>query len=52
MPRLIDTATVIRIIGTDMASIDPGTACRFTVYHVIDVEALAPLFPVTIEDIA
>ncbi|MSP98876.1 MAG: acyclic terpene utilization AtuA family protein [Betaproteobacteria bacterium] len=29
-----------------------GTAYRFTVYHVMDVEALAPLFPVSIEDIA
>ena len=29
-----------------------GTAYRFTVYHVIDVDALAPLFPVSIEDIA
>jgi hypothetical protein len=29
-----------------------GTAYRFTVYHVFEVEALAPLFPVSIEDIA
>jgi len=28
-----------------------GTAYRFTVYHVIEVEALAPLFPVSMEDI-
>ncbi len=28
-----------------------GLAYRFTVYHVMDAEALAPLFPVSIEDI-
>ena len=28
-----------------------GTAYRFCVYHVMDVDALAPLFPVTVEDV-
>src|SRR5258707_642891 len=27
------------------------TAYRFCVYHVMDVDALAPLFPVTVEDL-
>ena len=28
-----------------------GTAYRFCVYHIMDVDDLAPLFPVTIEDV-
>lgn len=28
-----------------------GPAWRFTVHHVLDVDALAPLFPVTLEDL-
>lgn len=31
--------------------LDAGTAYRFTVYHVIEVAQLAPLFPVSIEDV-
>ena len=31
--------------------ISAGPAYRFTAYHVMDVDALAPLFPVAIEDI-
>ena len=28
-----------------------GTAYRFNVYHVMQVDALAPLFPVSVEDL-
>jgi hypothetical protein len=28
-----------------------GTAYRFNVYHIMEVNALAPLFPVEIEDL-
>jgi hypothetical protein len=28
-----------------------GTAYRFNVYHIMEVDALAPLFPVEIEDL-
>jgi hypothetical protein len=31
--------------------LDAGTAYRFTVYHVMEVAGLAPLFPVSLEDI-
>jgi hypothetical protein len=31
--------------------LDAGTAYRFTVYHVMEVAQLAPLFPVSIEDV-
>jgi hypothetical protein len=29
----------------------PDLAYRFNVYHIIEVDALAPLFPVEIEDL-
>jgi hypothetical protein len=28
-----------------------GTAYRFSIYHIMQVEALAPLFPVELEDL-
>lgn len=31
--------------------LDAGSAYRFSLYHLMEVEALAPLFPVTLEDI-
>jgi hypothetical protein len=31
--------------------VEAGTAYRFSVYHVMDVDALEPLFPVTMERI-
>jgi hypothetical protein len=31
--------------------VSAGPAYRFSVYHVMEVEALAPLFPVTVEDV-
>ena len=38
--------------ATTCQPVPGGTAWRFTVYHVMEVAALAPLFPVRIEDIA
>lgn len=31
--------------------VEAGTAYRFSIYHVMDVDALAPLFPITVEDL-
>jgi hypothetical protein len=31
--------------------VEAGTAYRFSIYHVMDVDALAPLFPITLEDL-
>lgn len=31
--------------------LDAGTAFRFSVYHIMQVDDLAPLFPVTVEDL-
>ena len=31
--------------------VDAGTAWRFSIYHVIEVDELAPLFPVTVEQL-
>jgi hypothetical protein len=31
--------------------VEAGTAYRFSIYHVMDVEALEPLFPIQLEDI-
>ncbi|MSO77835.1 MAG: acyclic terpene utilization AtuA family protein [Alphaproteobacteria bacterium] len=31
--------------------VEAGTAFRFSIYHIMDVAALAPLFPVTVEDL-
>ncbi|MBL8381736.1 MAG: acyclic terpene utilization AtuA family protein [Burkholderiales bacterium] len=33
------------------AEVSAGTAYRFTVYHVAEVDALAPLFPLAVEDV-
>ena len=31
--------------------LDAGTAFRFSIYHIMEVEALASLFPVHVEDV-
>lgn len=31
--------------------VEAGTAYRFSIYHVMDVDALEPLFPITLEDL-
>ena len=31
--------------------VEAGTAYRFSIYHVMDVEELAPLFPISLEDL-
>ena len=31
--------------------VDAGTAWRFSIYHVMEVDELAPLFPVTVEQL-
>jgi hypothetical protein len=35
----------------DPPELSPGTAYRLNVYHIMQVDELAPLFPVEIEDL-
>ena len=53
-PDIAEIVSEVRERMPDLRSppeLDAGTAFRFSIYHIMEVEALASLFPVHVEDV-